>query len=117
MILINFFLIVGSILDLFLTYKYLGEYKKKFPKKDWTVIEANPLIRYCVKAKGLGEGILVAGTVILFIFVGLINVLPERWKFFLAGTLYMMNVFHLLNFLAIKRIKLEGGKKNSKGKK
>lgn len=113
---INFILILGSVLDLFLTYKYLGIYKEKFPKKDWTVIEANPLIKICVRMKGLGEGMLIAGTVIIAIMVVLINVLPTRWKFFLAGVLYMMNVFHLINFLAIKRMEVKNnGRKKTKG--
>lgn len=113
---IEFFLYIGSILDLFLTYKYLGLYRERFPKKDWIAIEANPLIRMCVKSKGLGEGMLIAGTIILFVLAAIIHIANSNWQFFLAGVLYMMNVFHLLNFLALKGMQLKetGGKNDGK---
>ncbi len=111
---INFFIMLGSFLDLLLTYKFLGLYKRKFPKKDWTVIEANPLIKYCVKTKGLNEGMFIAGSIILILALALVFVLSERWKFFLAGVYYMMVLFHLTNFLAISRLK--GGKTNGNKK-
>ena len=113
--LVNAFVLLGSMLDLFLTYKYLGIYRYKFPKKDYLAIEANILVKYCCRIKGLGEGILISGTIIVSILLVLLQVLPERWKFFMAGVYYMMATFHLTNFLAIKRmkeVKTNGKKEN-----
>lgn len=104
-ILINYFLILGSVLDLLLTYKFLSIHRDKFPDKDYTVIEANPIIRIAIRMKGLGEGMLISATIILFIMGVVVVVAPENFKFFLSGALYMMIVFHLINFLAMKRMK------------
>jgi len=102
-------IIIGSILDLILTYNYLKIYKEKFPEKDFVVIEANPLIRYCVRTLGLKEGIFRSGFIILPILIALIYILPINWRYFLAGIYYTTITFHLTNFFAIRWMK--GGKK------
>lgn len=101
---INTFVMIGSLLDLVLTYKFLSLYKQRFPKKDYTIVETNPMIRYAVRSMGLLDGILISGLVILFILGILLNLIPYHWKFFLAGVYYMMVAFHLINFLALKRM-------------
>lgn len=112
---INYILVVGLLLDLLLTYKFLGLYKKRFPNKDYTVVETNPLLRYMVRTQGLGEGIISGGGIILMVLIALIFILPSGGKHFLAGAYYMMIVFHLTNFLALNRLK-GGTKKNGKEK-
>ncbi len=104
---INYFLILGFALDLILTYKYLKIYAAKFPDKDFTVIESNPLIRFTIKQFGVGHGVAAGGVIILGILIILLKLLPVNWKFFLAGVYYMMVTFHLTNFLALKR--MQGG--------
>lgn len=113
---INYMLIVGLVLDLFLTYRFLGVYRNRFPDKDYAAIESNPLIRFFIREKGLGEGIIMSGLIIFLILLVLIVYLSENWKYFLAGVYYMMVTFHLLNFLALNRLK-GGIKKNGKNKK
>lgn len=106
---IEIVIIIGSILDLSLTYNYLKIYNQKFPKKDYAIIEANPLIRYCIRTLGLKEGMITSTFIILPIILLVIYLLPTRWDYFLAGCFYMMITFHLSNFLALKRMK--GNKK------
>lgn len=108
-------LIIGLIIDLVLTYHYLKFYRERFPKKDYLVIESNPLIRSMVGRYGLVDGIVFSGFIILVILIILIAYTNTNFKFFLGGVYYMMIVFHLTNFLALKRMK--GGKENGKTKK
>lgn len=98
--------LIASVIDLTLTYNYLKIYREKFPKKDFVVIEANPLIRFCIRSCGLGEGIFRSAFIILPLLVLLLYFLPTNWDFFLAGTFYMMLTFHLTNLLALKRIRM-----------
>ncbi|KKL12535.1 hypothetical protein LCGC14_2534750, partial [marine sediment metagenome] len=84
---------------------YLKIYKTKFPKKDYVIIEANPLIRYCVRKLGLKEGIFRAGFFILPIVIAITYFISVNFRFFLAGCYYMMIIFHLTNLLALKRMK------------
>ena len=94
----------GFALDLILTYKYLKIYKQKFPKKDYIIVEANPLVSFAIRRGGLGQGIVGAGMVIFSILIILMIVLPINLKFFMAGCYYMMITFHLTNFLALRRM-------------
>ena len=107
---INYALIIGCILDLTLTYNYLRVYRNKFPKKDFAIIEANPLIRNMIRRYGLLDGVVYSGLIILFILSIMMVFTGVNFKFFLAGAYYMMITFHLTNLLALNRM-LEGGKK------
>ena len=97
-------IILGSIIDLFLTYKYLSAFRVKFPKKDYVVIESNPLIRAFVRSNGIGHGVIMAGFIIIGILMILLYFLNTNFKYFLAGVYYMMITFHLTNFLALRRL-------------
>jgi len=112
---INYVLVIGCLLDLTLTYNYLRLYKNKFPKKDFAIIEANPLIRNMIRRFGLLDGVVYSGLIIVFILLLLINFTGVNFKFFLAGAYYMMVTFHLTNYLALKR--LAQGRSNKSGKK
>lgn len=113
---INFFVILGLVLDLILTHNFLKLYKKRFPKKDYTVVETNPLIRHAVRNMGISEGIALSGAIILIILLVILSVIPYHWKYFLAGVYYMMVCFHLINFLSLKRmeVKKHGKRRNTK---
>ena len=102
---IEYAILIGSIIDLILTYNYLSIYKQKFPKKDFVVIESNPLIRAYVRTYGIKNGMLISAFMILSLVMILIYFLDENWRYFLAGIYYMMITFHLTNFLAIRRMK------------
>ncbi len=110
---IEYFLILGLFLDLFLTYKFLDLYRTKYKGDDYVKAEANFLIRYCIRKFGLKQGIIISGTIIFLLLLVLIAILPKEWKYFFAGVYYMMVVFHFSNFLAIKSL---GGKNNEKDK-
>ncbi len=118
---INYVLVIGCLLDLILTYNYLRLYKIKFPKKDYAIIEANPLIRYLIRRFKLMDGMIISGMIILTVVMILINLVNINTKFFLAGAYYMMITFHLTNLLAFSRIKNinnndKGGNRNGKRK-
>ncbi len=106
---IEIIIILGSILDLSLTYNYLKIYKKKFPKKDFIIIESNPLIRAAVRQYGLGDGITISGFIILVILIMILAFINTNFKFFIAGVYYMMITFHLTNLLALRRMKVVRG--------
>ncbi len=107
----------GAILDLVLTYNYLRIYRRKFPDKNYIVIEANPLIRWGIRNFGLSNGVAYSGMAILFILGLLLYYLPSNAKWFLAGAYYMMVTFHLTNLLALKRMKVVIEKKDKGGSK
>ncbi len=102
---IELFVIFGLVLDILFTYKFLIIYKERFPKKDYTAVETNPLIRSLVRQLGIFDGIMISGGIIFCILVLLLSIIPYHWKYFLLGVYYMMVTFHLTNFLAIRRIK------------
>ena len=109
--LIEFFILLGSFLDLTLTYHFLKIYKERFPKKDYLAVETNPLVRTLCRSRGLGDGITMSGLIIFSILIALFFFLSENFKYFLAGVYYMMVTFHLTNFLALKNLK--GGQKTN----
>ena len=112
-ILINLIVVVGFVLDIILTRVFLGVYKKRFPGKDYTVVETNILVRGLIRRFGLNQGIIIS-TIIILVLLGLLLrfVLGTFGKGFLAGAYYMMVFFHLTNFLALRRLN-----RNEKGKK
>ncbi len=103
---IEIIIILGCLIDLSLTYNYLTIYKKKFPKKDFIIIESNPLIRAAIRQYGLGDGIAISGFVILVMLIMILAFINTNFKFFVAGVYYMMITFHLTNLLALRRMKV-----------
>lgn len=108
---ITYFVMIGSLIDLLLTYNFLSLYKKRFPKKDYTAVETNPLIRHNIRSMGLSEGMAFSGVIILIILMVLLSILPYQWQYFLAGVYYMMITFHLTNFLALKKMEVKHGRR------
>ena len=113
---INLFIFMGCALDLILTKNFLELYKKRFPKKDYTVVETNPLIRNAIRSMGIRDGVIFSGVIIIMLLLVLLSMLPYHWKYFLAGVYYMMVCFHLINFLSLKRmeVKKHGRRKSRK---
>ena len=105
-------------LDLILSHIYIGHYRKQFPKGDWTLVEANPVIRYFIRRLDLDFGMIVGGIAVAVILALILRFTGHHFHFFLAGVYYMMCTFHFLNFMALKRLrKLKGGNKNGKKEK
>lgn len=111
---IEFFVILGLILDLILTYNFLKIYKKRFPKKDYTVVETNPLIRTAIRKMGLNEGMALSSVIMIMMLMVILKMIPYEWRYFLAGVYYMMVCFHLINFLSLKRMEVKNGRRNTK---
>jgi len=103
-------------LDMTLSYFFLKDCKK-ITKGDWTVIEANPIIRYFIRKFELGFGLLIGSGFIFFILLVIVSITPEKLHYFFAGIYYMMCAFHLLNFRALKRIKNQKGGKKKNGQR
>jgi len=102
--------------DMFFTHNYLEIYRDKFPTKDWTLVEANPLIRNLVKNVGLNQGIVLSGLIIFVFLLILLWIGGEKSTYFLMGLYFMVDVYHFVQLRAIENIKLKGGKNGKKEK-
>ena len=110
---IIFIMIVLFFTDMTLSYFFLKDCRK-VTKGDWTLIEANPIIRYFLREFGLGYGILIGSGFVFAILLVIVSITNEHMHYFLAGIYYMMCAFHFLNFMALRRLKnLKGGKKKN----
>ncbi len=101
------------ILDMFMTRSYLKLYQQKFPKNDYILAEANPMIRFFVRRFGINEGIFISSIFIATILIALLTFVPQESKWFFLGLYYSVNVHHYVNNNVMKKlnIKLKGGKK------
>lgn len=107
--------ILFFIFDMILTYRYVNSYKEMYPKNDWSLAEANLILRFFMKKFGLVDGVVYGGTIILFMLIITIRLLPDYYGMFLLGMYFMANVYHFVNWSALKRLKLQklkGGKAN-----
>lgn len=102
---LQIFILVLSILDLTFTYFYVSTFHAKFPKLDYTTLEANPILRMSWKKLGSKSGMIVGGAIVFIILTLLVLSISEKWQYFLAGILLMMNVYHLLNFSQLSALK------------
>jgi len=115
MISIIYLLVIALFLcDMLLTFRYVKSYKNMYPKNDWILAEANPILRICMRKLGLGKGIFFGGGIIFAILIITVGVLPDYYGMFLLGMYFMANAYHFVNWQALKRLivskKLEGGK-------
>ncbi len=102
---IETFVILAFLLDMLLTGLYLNEYKKRFPKNDWTLSEANPILRACVRKWDLVDGIVYGGIIIFFILLVIMVLSPWKVRYFLGGMYSMSVLYHWVNFQALKRLR------------
>ncbi len=107
--------VITFVFDMILTYRYVRAYRDMYPKNDWTLAESNPILRYCMKYLGLERGMVFGSVVIFFILSLTVLLLPDFYQAFLLGMYFMANVYHFVNWQALKRLKLhnsKGGNKN-----
>lgn len=98
-------ILIMSLLDLGATYLYVSSFHQKFPKLDYTALEANPILRTAWKQLGLNLGMIVGGLVV-FILAGLLALsIKENWQYFFSGVLAMMLIYHILNFSQLAALK------------
>ena len=108
MSLIEIYILGVFLLDMFLTGLYLNEYKKRFPKNDWTLSEANPILRAYIREWGLVNGMVYGSLAILIILCMIVVLVNVNMRFFIGGFYSMAVIYHFVNFQALKQLK--GGK-------
>ena len=111
---IVFMIVISFLLDMVLTFHYVKIYKELYPKNDWTLAEANPILRSCLKKWGLVDGMVYGSIMIFFLLLFIITLLSENMRYFLLGFYVMTNIQHFVNWSAMKRLKLtklKGGNK------
>lgn len=101
-------IIILSLLDLGATYLYINSFHKKFPTLDYTTLEANPILKLCMKYFGLTKGMLIGGIIVLVILLLIVFSLVEKWAYYLAGAFTMMLIYHFLNFSQLLALKPAG---------
>jgi hypothetical protein len=108
--------------DILLTYFTTKKYKKIEPKKDWTIGEMNPYVRYCWRKFGLEKGSFIFGvlTVCVMLFIiEIIRVIPSEWGnttnmiYFMGGAYMIIYWLHINNLGYL----LELEEKKAKNKK
>lgn len=95
---IQIIILVLSLLDLSASYLYITKFHQKFPEQDPTIIEANPILKMAIREFGINVGMLVGGLLVFGIILLLVFNAKQNLRYFLAGMLTMMNVYHWLNF-------------------
>jgi len=107
-------IIFGFILDMVFTYQYLNMYKKRFPKNDYTVAEANVLLRTLIRKFGLQDGIVYGSLILGFVVVVAVNLLRIEILYMMIGFYYSVNVHHFVNNRALKQMMNKDNKKEVK---
>ena len=105
-------ILIMSIIDIVATYNYVNTFNKKFPKLNYKKLEANIIVRYCWDKLGMKIGSIAAGLITFTILIILVSLVTENNRYFIAGALFMMLIYHLLNYEQLKTIKNANNKKN-----
>lgn len=103
--LIQIAILLLSIIDITATHFYVSTFHAKFPKLDYTQLEANPILRFSWKTFGLKLGSIIGGIIVFSILFLLIYNINPKWQYFFLGMLTMMVVYHLLNFNQLAMLK------------
>jgi hypothetical protein len=102
---IQIIILIMSLLDLGATWMYASTFHQKFPKLDYTTLEANPIIRMSWKQWGLNTGMIIGGLVVFAILLIVVLSMEEKWLYYLAGVFSMMIIYHFLNFAQLAALK------------
>lgn len=95
---IQIIILILSLVDLTASFFYVSTFHAKFPKEDFTQIEANPILKNSMKYFGITKGMLFGGIIVFGILLLLVLSMQENYHYYLAGVLTMMNLYHWLNF-------------------
>lgn len=98
-------ILILSVLDLTATYFYVSTFNAKFPKLDYTTLEANPILRMAWKRFGLQTGMIIGGAIVFALLTLVALTATEKWQAYLAGVLSMMIIYHFLNFTQLAALK------------
>ena len=102
---IQIIVLILSVLDLTATYFYVSTFKTEFPKLDYTVLEANPILRISWKLWGLNIGMIIGGLIVISLLSLIVLSAKIEWQYFLFGALCMMLIYHFLNFTQLAALK------------
>jgi hypothetical protein len=98
-------ILIMSIIDIVATYNYVNTFHKKFPKLDYKQLEANMIVRICWNKLGMKLGSIIAGLITFTLLILLILFVPENFRYFIAGALFMMLIYHILNWVQLMNLK------------
>ncbi len=102
--LLHILVLITFLGDMFLTYRYVKTYKKLYPKGDYIQAESNFILRLSMKYLGLGQGMFYGASIILLILIATIKLLSNNFLWFLLGMYFMANMYHFVNWQAMKRL-------------
>lgn len=114
---IAYFILGMFCIDIFFTYFNVMRYRDLFPKKDYTNMELNPLVKYLWKTLGLFYGGIIATIVQIFIIFMVVTFFNSDLLLILFGIYLVVVVIHIDNFVLIrekKRIRERRPKKRTK---
>lgn len=106
---IQIVILIMSVLDLTATYFYASTFHEKFPKLDYTTLEANPILRMSWRHFGLNIGMIVGGIIVFALLTLLTLSISDKWQYYLFGALTMMLIYHFLNFSQLAALKPVAG--------
>ena len=84
------------------SYFYIKSFKQRHPKKDWSVVERNFIIRTSIKKLGLEKGMMVGGTIVFVLLGIIISLSNTNFIYFLCGMFFMVNIQHWVNLNSMK---------------
>ena len=105
-------IILASAIDLLLSYVYVRQFRKMFPKLNWQQLEANPIIRLSWNFFGFGYGYIFSAVLIIVFWIFLVRIISINWLYFSSGLLSMMIIYHFLNFSQLKTLEKQTGGKD-----
>ncbi len=97
-------ILVLFFLDMYLSHSYIGMYKEKYPKNDWTLAESNPIIRFCIRKFDLDKGMFIGGMLITFILFVVFAIARVEILYMMIGMYWAVNVQHFVNNRAMKKL-------------
>lgn len=95
-------IIIMTLIDLTATYNYVSAFHKKFPEQNHLSLEANPILRTAWSKFGLERGTIYGGVIILGLSLLVMMIFSREGLFFYAGTLFMMIIYHGLNWQQLR---------------
>ncbi len=99
---IKYIIILLSCIDLLLSYLYLRQFIKMFPKTNYIILEANPLIRLSLKLFGFPKGMFISSPFVIVMWIVIVSLLSYEWLYFAMGILSMMLIYHYVNYNQLK---------------
>lgn len=101
-------LMVMSLVDLTASYFYASTFHNMFPTKDYTQLEANPILSNSWKLWGLNKGMIIGGLAVFILLTIVAMSVPRDTKIYLTGVFTMMIIYHFLNFRLLAGLKPAG---------